>query len=283
MKKTIFTFILINIFCSAFSQNNSQSDSINFSEDFYLHSFGEYGSLWGSENKNLKLPKLEKESFITDDMWGHIMPKNGWVNTITVTMKELEYFAKLSNCNIEFSEETFRNPEHWDKFPEMSKNVWFESALSLLLIFENRVEIISIDTLNARQYLTGYPYGNPDCEENNVPVIYTYAGNYSEEPLLTIFISYYAISKLDINKIVVNKKIKYSGDNDEVKIIKTTVDLNNDGQIDILGFYQSNYDFPEIEEIEREYFEAKFIAVLYKGKWYRTSYTETGQDGLEGF
>jgi len=285
MKKSIFIIFAIILYFPLLSQTDSKS--ANFQTEFYLQAFEDFGSLYGSENKNLKLPEAQKDSFITDDLWGHIMPKNGEKNTITVSSKELIHFAKLSNCNIQFSEETFRKPEHWEKFSEISREVSFNPAITLLLIFENAVELISVESFSGQQYLTYYPFGNygniPDFDINSIPIIYTYPEKLVEDPLMTFLISDYAKSKLDIDKINVKKQVNNSCGNDETIIIRTTVDFNNDGQVDALKFDQISNNLTLPEEDEMENFEAKFIAILYKRKWYRTSFTETGQDGIEGF
>lgn len=285
--KSFFLILFLNVFIVFNIYSQKQSDSLlTFEKKLFLQSFDNYGVLFGEISKYIKLPAVTKKSFLKDSLWGHILPKFGQGNIIVLTKKEIQHFAELSNIKLKFSYENFRIP-NWKKFHKINRFVSFTPKLSLLILFENDAKIIDIDILTAKKYFTFYPYGTygktTDYDKNSIPIVYLYKTNSLKPPLVTALISSKFKSKLKLDDIIVEKKITYINNGENDKLITITVDLNNDGQPDIVKLTQILSNNRGYQNRKRHNIESCFIAILHNGKWYRTSFAEIGQDGLGGF
>lgn len=279
---TKFYYFLILLFATSYITFSQEQ----FQETLYLEVCGNYGKLWGRNNIEWELPVITKQSVLDNQLWGHMLAKsvlNG--QKFLLTLKEIEYFADLSGIHIEYIGNPICNPEHWNtKFENLIQPLYFKKPLKALIISNKNVELISIDALSGEKFYTFYPHGEIFPKDNkSVPIIFKNDALKFSKANMIILISDYGLSILDINAIKVVKETVSLGEKISPRKLQISkIDLDNNGETDIIFFEESYYNLNVGNDENTNYF-ARFIAMCHKKKWYRTSFSEKGDDGVIGF
>ncbi len=280
MKKriSILCYLLLLLSYKVYSQEN-------FHELLYLKKLGKYGTIYGSENKNWKLPDNSKTSLSDDKLCGHILPKMVIdPERFVVTLKELEHFAELSDIEIEYTGKAVCVPEHWegDKFKTQIQTLHFKEPLKALIINDEDIQSITLDSIIGERFFTFYPEGSyedsaPKDDKSN-PIAFRFPKQILKNANMILLISDHAYNNLSIKKINICSERKVKTYDTETKDIRLTtkVDIDNNGEPDIILFKDK-------EILGGEAHDFIFIAIYNKTEWYRTAYSEIGQDGVEGF
>nr|WP_299171255.1 hypothetical protein [uncultured Allomuricauda sp.] len=256
----------------------------DFIEDFLLKKATEIKRPWFPTKWNL--PKNTKPAFISEGMIGHLLPKIVLEKGAYVTCKkEIFHFAKLSEINAHAIGEGFYKPEHWSsKFDTPIYSYKFSEPLSLLLIKKDKSQLVEIDAIEGNSFFTFYPrqHAVGHLDETLVPIVYK-----AEVPGNIDFVTYIspnALKAIDISKVVLNLESISYGDADYPGTLKITqLDLDGNGETDIIRIKDDLLDLVTPEEDEGGGFSGDYILVYIENDWYLSSYRATGLDGKVGY
>jgi hypothetical protein len=208
-------------------------------------------------------------------------------NNVILTIAELKHIAKIGRSKILYYGNKTRNPSTWENLPPYSPKIVFHDSVSFIIISKGKMNICKSSTLKAKKYFTYYPrVTDVKLVMDFVPVEYAIDSFQIKSNETSLFIagSTNMIEKLINNKPTISVDTARFGTRDIPGILITTkIDLNNDGQIDIVKFYEKIVDHVTDKGDIGADFLGTMVAVLYKNKWYRTAFRQTGQDGIEGF
>lgn len=232
------------------------------------------------------LPKNTKPAFISKEMVGHFLPKIALENGAFVTSKkEILHFTKLSEVNANMIGSGFYNPEHWvSKFDVPIYSYEFSRPLSLLLVKGNTSQIVEIDAVMGDRFFTFYLRQNVEGEldQTLVPIIYK-----AQLPDHVDFLSYLtptALKAIENSKVIVSTESVAYGDADYPGTLSITqLDLDGNGEYDIIRIQDDLRDLVTPEGDEGDGFSGDYILVYMEDEWYLSSYRITGFDGIEGY
>jgi hypothetical protein len=275
-------FTILSLFISISISYSQQSE---FENALKLDTLSQYGSLWGNTIERIEFA-TELGSSLDDSMYTHMLPKSTLeTNKIILTRNELDYFISMENIQILKETEAFAKPDHWaQRFDKQIQSIYFDKPLHALVIKNNKLFHLKIDSLVGIRYHTFYPFGEYELENQKmVPIVYEISHNFDQQsPCILVTSSF--LKKTDLNKATVKKETIGFGSEDYPGILyKTGIDLNADGQNEILVYNEFVDDKITGEGDEGENYSYSITAMYFKNKWYRTSFWQEGQDGIEGF
>lgn len=264
------------------AQENQHLNQTSFAKYLHFDSLVNYGLLWNNENKRWILPQNKKKENI--ELWGHLLPKL-IKDGVVITPKELSYLAETSNTEMVLTGTANRSPEHWNKFPPLVQNIYFKKPLKAFLIIDTIAKVVTIDTLHAKRFYTYYPHGriNP-IDSQSIPIVYEFKEILVKNANMIVFISDYASKNIDAENMMIKTTSSYfKNDEYTTKLLTTKIDWDNNKEFDIIFFNEKVIENATSDGDETNNYEASFIAMIYDGIWYRTAFSENGQDGVEGF
>ncbi len=228
-------------------------------------------------------------SCLSDGLWEHLLPKSTLgTDKIILNRNELNYFLEVDAIKIKTETDPFANPGHWEnRFGKQIQTITLNKPLAVLAIKNGKLTRFSLDSLVGIQYATFYPYGGLDVADyNEVPIVYQQENQFDEHsPVLLVTSSF--LERVDLETAQIQKDtvdtVLYDTENFSVKQYITGVDFNNDGQDEVVMYYETTQDRWASEGDEGGSNVSLLIAFYFKDHWYRTSYWEDGQDGIEGF
>lgn len=256
----------------------------DFAEDFLLEKATAIKRPWFQTKWNP--PKNSQSGFISRELVGHLLPKIVLDKESVLTCKkELFHFAKLSEVDIDTIGNGFYKPEHWaSKFNTPIYSYKFDGSFSLLLVKEDKSQVVEIDAIEGDRFFTFHPHSDVvgQLEHEHVPIIYkTQLLEHSD------FITYLtptALKTIDISKVVLNVESITYGDADYPGTLRIAqLDLNGNGEYDVIRIKDDLKDLVSSDEDEGEGFSGDYILVYLENDWYLSSYRGPGLDGLEGY
>jgi hypothetical protein len=256
-----------------------------FEKKLRLDSCSRFGRLWGRENK--RWPFLKKlKSGISDDLFNQILPKSTLEkNKIILNQRELSYFLEIEQVQMTPKGIPISNPDHCaNRFGKQIQTIEFNKPLYALVIKDNKLVKVTLNAMAGISYHTFYPYGEVEITDKKMaPIVYSQQNMFDvNSPIL--FVTSKFIQRTNLEKARVNRETISFGTKDYPgKLHKTGIDSNGDGQNEVLMYYETVEDKTVEEGDESSAYQASMIALFVKGKWYRTSYWETGPDGIVGF
>lgn len=253
-------------------------------EAFLLKKATEIKRPWFPTKWNL--PKNTKPAFISEGMIGHLLPKIVLEKESFLTSKkEIFHFAKLSEVDIDAIGNGFHKPEHWaSKFNTPIYSYKLSGPISLLLIKKDKSQLVEIDAIEGNSFFTFYPrqHAVGHLDEALVPIVYK-----AEVPGNIDFVTYIspnALKAIDISKVVLNLESISYGDADYPGTLKITqLDLDGNGETDIIRIKDDLLDLVTPEEDEGGGFSGDYILAYIAEEWYLSSYRATGLDGKVGY
>lgn len=256
-----------------------------FEKQLKLDTCSRFGKLWGKENRRWELPKKLK-SGISDGLSSQILPKSTLgKNKVIVNERELNYLLEINQIQGVAKGVPISNPDHYEnRFGKQIRTTEFSKPLCALVIKDNKLVKVMINALAGIGYHTYYPYGEVDIADKKlVPIVYAQQNQFDpNSPIL--FVTSGFVERIELAKAKINRETISFGTNDfPGKLYKTGIDVNGDGQNEILMYFEKVEDKVAEEGDESSAYQASMIALFVKGKWYRTSYWETGPDGIVGF
>ena len=281
MKNTIAWIALLVCITECFSQNEAFEDKLN------LETINVFENLGGSETKKWKF-EMESESFLSREIWKLVLPKSIQdEDKIIINRNELEYFLEMGGIGIQTKGDPVSNPPHWENhFGKQIQTVVFTKPLNALAIQGDKLVKLTLDSLVGLRYPTFYPYGAEYgmLHEKMVPIVYKQ--QYRLEPKTPILlVTSGFLEHLNLNDAVIIRDTTIFGTVDyERTVYKTGIDFNHDGQNEVLMYHEEvrdNFDFGDDGEADVQI--NSILAVYFNKRWYRTSFWQNGQDGIEGF
>lgn len=256
-----------------------------FEKNLKLDVCSPFAHLWGVEHKRWEF-KMELESALNDNkMWEHILPKSIRDNNkIIITRNELEHFLRVDGIKIKAETPGVAVPAHWEsQFGKQIKNLTFDKPIHVLIVKKNKVEKATISSLLGLEYPTFSPWGESNLESRkNVPVVYKQKNLLDPWcPVLLVTSDFINHVNLD-NASVARDTITFGDDDFSGVLYKTGIDLNGDGQFEVLMYNEVVRDKAQPGDESLGY-NNSIVAMFFKNSWYRTSYWVDGQIGLEGF
>nr|WP_299071297.1 hypothetical protein [uncultured Allomuricauda sp.] len=266
------------------SLREPSSPNNDFVEEFLLKKATSIKRPWFQTKWDL--PKNTKPAFISKEMVGHLLPKKVLPKQSFVTNKqEIFHFAKLSQVDFDTIGSGFYNPEHWSsKFNVPIYSYKFSAPLSLLFVKENKSQIVGIDSIVGDRFFTFHPGQNivGEMDQTLVPIIYK-----TQLPERIDFVSYLtpaALKAIENSKVTVSTESVAYGDADYPGTLSITrLDINGNGESDIIRIKDDLLDLVTPEEDEGDGFSGDYILVYIGNEWYLSSYRITGFDGIEGY
>jgi hypothetical protein len=120
-------------------------------------------------------------------------------------------------------------------------------------------------------------------DKTTIPIAYRQE-NDLESLCPVLVVTSHFLKNVNLEEVKVKRETVSFGTKDFPGILfKTGIDFNADGQNEILLYHEEVKDNVTDEGDENSAYSASVIAMYFGGKWFRTSYWEEGQDGLEGF
>ncbi|WP_222981821.1 hypothetical protein [Flagellimonas meishanensis] len=267
-------------FCNlCFSQQQT------FENRLHLDPIEKYGSLLGNENQGWPF-EMKSKSCLSGGLWEHILPKSvvdG--DQMVITRKELEYLLEMDGNKILSESPSISNPPHWEnRFGKQIQTITFDKPLHALTIRKNRLERITLKSLQGMRYATYYPYGELDIIDHiSVPIVYKQE-NILESNTLILLVTSHFLDQIDLEKVKINSNKMVHGNEEYSETMLTLgVDFNNDGQHEVLMYQNRIEDAFAMEEDGVSHQPNSIIGLYFENCWYRTSFWQEGQDGLEGF
>jgi len=225
-------------------------------------------------------------SCLSDELWEHLLPKSTLGNDkIILNWNELSYFLELDDIKIKTKTDPIANPEHWEnRFGRQIRTITLHKPLTILGIKDDTLVQFSLDSLIGLRYHTFYPYGEFDIPDQGMtPIMYKQKNSFDEHsPVLLATSSF--LERVDLDTAKVHRDTLLFGTEDFSGTLYTTgIDFNADGQDEVVMYHETIQDSWASEGDESESYTRSMIALYFKNKWYRTSYWQEGQDGIEGF
>ncbi len=225
-------------------------------------------------------------SCLSDGLWEHILPKSTQgTNKIILNKNELNYFLELDDIKIKTATDPISKPEHWEnRFGKQIQTITLSKPLTVLAIENGELVQFSVDSLVGLQYHTFYPHGELDVpNQSGVPIVYEMNNQFDvHSPILLVTSNF--MRRVDLQTTEIYKDtILFDTENFLGKRYITGIDFNADGQDEVIMYHETTQDSWASEGDESESYTQSIIVLYYKNKWYRTSYWQEGQDGIEGF
>lgn len=223
------------------------------------------------------LPRTRGVSRLDAVGWRNVLPKIAAGTEAVVSRQDLEYIARASGGELVYEGQPQRVPAGWKHLPPLVQPVRFEPAITALAVFGNRARLVKIASLEALRFFTRNPDGN-------VPLRFRLPPG-ARGALALVLLTRAGAEGISRDRIAVTASTasgRWGGE--EWTRTVTQVDLDGDGQ-------------PEIAHVRRQArnpalcvgggygcsSERSYLALRYRGAWYKSAEIRDGQDGPEGF
>lgn len=227
--------------------------------------------------EGIGLPRGGSASYLDALGWRNVLAKIALGSTAIISRQDLEYIARESGGKIFYEGKPTRAPADWKFFPPLIQPVRFEPAIAVLAVFENRAQLTRVSSLEALRYFTRHPRGN-------IPLSFRLPAE-ARGAVALVLLTRSAAERVAQDRVVVmTSATKGRLGGEEWSRAVTQVDLDGDGQLEIAlvrrrsrnpalcadGGYGCASDL-------------SYLAMRYRGVWYKTAERQDGQDGPEGF
>ncbi len=280
--KTILTFYFITVGAGNFT---TAQEGIN-NPYLAMDSIGKFGSLHGNDVKNWRFD-IKSGSSLTLGLWEHILPKSVIADDkIVISHNELVHFTNRDKIQIETKGTASSIPVHWEnRFGKQIQTLSFSKPLHVLVVKESRLVPLTLDNLEGVRYATYYPKGEFDVlDQNDAPIVYRQQNKLeSGTPILLVTSRF--LEHIDLEKAKIHRSTQVQGTEEYSETLLTlSIDFNDDGQPEVLMYQIQVEDTFAMEGDEGVGNQPSSTMGLYfENCWYRTSFWQMGQDGLEGF
>lgn len=265
-----------------------------FSQQFFLKKYKNFGQMWGKEQPDWVLPVNKKPA---KELFGHVLPKSViGGNELVCSYNEIAHFAKLNNIKVKKKGKAFYLPESWNnKFKEGIQTLVFNKPLYVMAVGENTHKLITVDSLVGKRFYSFMPHQESFAKElkDNIPVCYyingdsTIAVGENDKGGICNFIcllSPKAVDAVKKQEVKVWSHSQFSGpETMQVTMRATHVDITGNKETDIIRFYENLDDQETDEGDESASYTGEFIYINNDSVWHCSATYQDGQDGVEGF
>jgi hypothetical protein len=252
-----------------------------FDKRLNLDTCSRFGDRWGVEVRRWEFRK-EKPSAVSEDVWDHFIAKStSGNNKVILTRKELDYFIGLQKLKATSKGPAIANPAEWET--KLGKNIQsfdFDKPLYALVISKGKLVKLAIRSISGVAYHTLYPSG---AAEDDIPVVYKLEYMFdTRSPFILVTSAF--LEKVKIDRAIVKIEQENFGTKTRPGVLhKIGIDFNGDGQPEVQLYDEEMKDFETPEGDEGGAYRHYTLAIYSRQHWYRTSYWQNGQDGVEGF